>query len=348
MANFTTPIGRIVQGNPLVENIQYDDNNQPKINKQGQVTKSWYLNVAFDKANPETLQMIEAIYRQAATEYPNLFPYGYQPQANPGNPGAGQPPIHAGGCIRQDFAYKIKDGDGFDANGKPHSAKEGWKGCYILQIATYAGQPKVVNGLQGNNLITEVGSGPNHIKTGDFVRVGLDVKSNGWKGDAQSKPGMYVNPTVVQLVGYGDLIQGGPDPDQVFAQQTAYIPQGMSTTPTAAAMPAPMQAPGQLGTLPPQPQALPQALPQAQPQPLPQVQPQAQPQPLPQVQAQTPAPQALPVLPNTQLVANVIAQAPQYVVTAAAQQMGYTLESLRAMGHTDDVLVSNGFIQLAG
>lgn len=342
MANFTTPIGRIVQGNPLTENIQYDDKQQPKVNKQGQVVKSWYLNVAFDKANPETIAMIEAIYRQAATDYPALFPYGYQPQANPGNPASGQPPIHAGGCIRQDFAYKIKDGDGFDANGKPHSAKEGWKGCYIVQISTYAGQIRVVNGLNGNSPITEVGSGPNHIKTGDFVRVGLDVKSNGWTGDPQSKPGLYVNPTVVQLVGYGDLIQGGPDPDQVFAQQTAYIPAGMSTTPTAASMPAPMQAPGQLGTLPPQPQALP-PMQTPPPQALPQTPP---PQALPQVQ-QPQAP-ALPVLPNTQLVQNVIAPQPQYVVTPAAQAGGYTLESLRAMGHSDEVLLQNGFIQLAG
>lgn len=343
MANFTTPIGRIVQGNPLVENIQYDDKNQPKLNKQGQVVKSWYLNVAFDKANPETIAMIEALYKQAAADYPGLFPYGYQAQANPGNPTAGQPPIHPGGCIRNDFAYKIKDGDGFDANGKPHSNKEGWKGCYILQISTYAGQPRVVNGLQGNSPVTEVGSGSAaHIKCGDYVRVGIDVKSNGWQGDAQSKPGMYVNPTVIQLVGYGDLIQGGPDPDQVFAQQTAYIPQGMSTTPTAAPLPGaglpPMQAPGQLGNLPPQ--QAPQQLP-------PQQAPQQLPPPVQQAPVQQ-APQQLPVLPNHQLVQNVVQQAPQYVVTPAAAQAGYTVESLRAQGYTDDVLLQNGFIQLVG
>lgn len=347
MANFTTPIGRIVQGNPLVENIQYDDKNQPKLNKQGQVVKSWYLNVAFDKANPETIAMIEALYRQAATDYPTLFPYGYQAQANPGNPGAGQPPIHAGGCIRSDFAYKIKDGDGFDANGKPHAAKEGWKGCYILQIATYAGQPRVVCALNGNGAVTEVGSGSHaHIKCGDYVRVGIDVKSNGWQGDPQSKPGMYVNPTVIQVVGYGDLIQGGPDPDQVFAQQTAYIPQGMQTAPTAGApmpgsLPPPMAAPGQLGTLPPQ-------TPAPQPQQLPPIQQTPPPQQLPPVQQAPQTPPALPVLPNHQLVQNVVAQAPQYVVTAAAAAQGHTVESLRAAGYADDVLLQNGFIQLAG
>lgn len=347
MANLTTPIGRIVQGNPLVENIQYDDKQQPKINKQGAVVKSWYLNVAFDKANPETLAMIEALYRQAATDYPGLFPYGYQPQANPGNPAAGQPPIHAGGCIRSDFAYKIKDGDGFDANGKPHAAKEGWKGCYILQIATYAGQPRVVCALNNNSPVTEVGSGSHaHIKCGDYVRVGIDVKSNGWQGDAQSKPGMYVNPTVIQVVGYGDLIQGGPDPDAVFAQQTAYIPQGMQTAPTAGApmpgsLPPPMAAPGQLGQMPPVQQAAPQQLPppvqQAAPQQLP-----------PPIQAAPQTPQALPVLPNHQVVQAVVAQVPQYVITPAAAAQGHTVDSLRAQGYADDVLLANGFIQLAG
>lgn len=333
MAKLTSPIGRIVQGNPLTENIQYDDRTkQPKINSKGDVVKSWYLNVAFEKANPETGPMIQALYQQAAADFPALFPYGYQAQARQDT----QPPIHAGGCIRSDFAFKIVDGDGYDANGKPHSNKEGFAGCYILKISTYAGQIRVVNGLKANAPITDVGVGPDHIKTGDYVRVGLDFKGNGWAGDATSKPGIYLNPDVVQLVGFGTLIQGGPDADQVFATQSAYVPQGMSTTPVAAAMPTPMQAPGQLGNLPPQ-------IPAQQPPQLPQLQQQAPvPQPLPQVQQQ---PQALPVLPNTQLVQNVVAQQPQYVVTPAAAAGGHTLESLRAAGYQDDVLLANGFIQ---
>lgn len=331
MAKLTSPIGRIVQGNPLVENIQYDDNNQPKINKEGHVVKNWYLNVAFEKANPETISMIQAMYQQAATDFPALFPFGYQPQARQDT----QPPIHAGGCIRSDFAYKIIDGDGYDANGKPHSNKEGFKGCFVVRVSTYAGQIRVVNGLRANSPISEVGVGPDHIKTGDYVRVGLDFKGNGWAGASTSKPGIYVNPDVVQLVGFGTLIQGGPDADQVFATQTAYVPAGMSTTPIAASMPQPMNAPGQLG-----------ALPQQIPAPQPQIQQQAPaPQPLPQVQQQPQALPTLPVLPNTQLVQNVVAQQPQYVVTPAAAQGGHTLESLRAAGYQDDVLLANGFIQ---
>jgi len=104
--------------------------------------------------NPKTGEMVAAIQTEAARLFPALFPYGYQPAARADV----QPPINAGGCIRNDFAYKLIDGDGYDANGKAHSGKEGWKGCWILKISTYAGAMRIVNGLNNNAPITEVGN----------------------------------------------------------------------------------------------------------------------------------------------------------------------------------------------
>lgn len=305
---YTSPIGRIVQGNGLVGNPQTNDNtNTPKLGKNGEQLVNWYVSVAFDKANPKTGEMIAAIYTESARLFPALFPYGYQPAARADT----QPPINAGGCIRNDFAYKLVDGDGYDANGKAHALKEGWKGCWILKISTYAGAMRIVNGLSNNSPIGEVGVGPNHIKTGDFVVCCLDISSNGWKGDAQSKPGIYMNPDLLQLVGYGDAIISGPNPDELLKGAAAatggYVPQGMSTTPTVATLPG------------------------AAPLPTP-VQPAGVAGPLPGIGL----PQALPVA----------AAAPKYKISPEAAAQGLTKEALNAQGHTDESLLANGYLVL--
>jgi len=307
---YTSPIGRIVQGNGLIGNPQFVQGTQtPKLGKNGEQQVNWYVTVAFDKANPKTGEMIAAIQSEAARLFPQLFPYGYQPAARADT----QPPINAGGCIRNDFAYKVVDGDGYDANGKAHALKEGWKGCWILKISSYAGAMRVVNGLTANSAITEVGTGPNHIKTGDFVVCCLDISSNGWKGDAQSKPGIYVNPDLLQLVGYGDAIISGPNPDEMLKDVAAatggYVPAGMSSTPSVAALPgavglpAPLQPAGSAGALPVIPPA-----------------------------------NTLPGLPAT------APAAPQYVISPEAAAAGHTHAALTALGHTDDSLIANGYL----
>lgn len=304
---YTSPIGRIVQGNPLVGNPQTIQNtNTPKLGKDGNQQVNWYANVAFDKANPKTKEMITAIFTEAARIYPALFPFGYQAAARADT----APPIHAGGCIRSDFAFKLKDGDGYDANGKPHANKEGWKGHWIVQISTYAGAMRVVNGLKGNAPITELGTGPDFIKCGDFVICCLDIKTNGWAGDAQSKPGIFMNPDLLQLVGYGDPIVSGPNADEMLKDAAAatggYVPAGMSTTPTVAALPgvglpAPLALPGTAGPLP-TPSGLPSITPPA------------------------------------------VLATPQYTLSPEAVAAGHTKEALNAAGHTDESLLANGYL----
>lgn len=381
MTKYVSPIGRIVQGNPLIANPQFDDRTkQPKLGADGNQLNNWYINVAFDKRDPNTAPMIQAIYEEAARAFPALFPFGYQAVARADT----QPPIHAGGCIRNDFAFKIKDGDGFDANGQPHSKKEGWAGQWIVQVSTYAGAMRVVDGNKNNAPVTEVGLGPNHIKTGDFVVVALDFKSNGWKGDAQSKPGLYMNPDLVQLVGYGDAIVGGPDANEVFKNvDRSFVPAGMSTVPTAGAMPglpAPIQPAGSAGALPGLPAspalplvaaAAPQYVisPEAAAQGLTKESLNAQghtdesliahgylvPAPaaaavaLPSLAPALPglaASPALPVIPNHALVTNVLAT-PQFIIAPAVAQQGHTIESLLAAGHTHEALLTAGYITKA-
>lgn len=349
MTKRLSPIGRIVQGNPLVGNLQFDDRTkQPKMKADGSgQQENWYINVAFDKKDPDTLAMIGEIYAEAARCFPQLFPQGVNFQAA------------NFGCVRADFAVKLIDGDGLDPNGQPHSKKEGFGGCWIVKVSTYAGAMRCVNGLQNNAPITD----PEQIHTGNYVRVALDFKTNGWAGDGSSKPGLYMNPDLVQLAGYGQKIVGGPDANVVFAAPAAYVPAGMSTTPVGGAampsLPTPVQPAGTAGPLPGI--GLPPALPAVAAAPKYKISPEAAaqgltkealnaqghtdesllangylvldtapvPQTLPTIAPALPtiAPvtPALPVIPNHALVAQVLAT-PQYVVAPAFAAAGHTME----------------------
>lgn len=296
-----SPVGRIVQGNPLFKSaVMEDDGKTQKTGKDGQPSFNYWFNVAFDKRDPAVWPMICAIKQDAAAAFPQLFPQGWNPNA------ANE------GCVRPDFAFKIKDGDGTDLNGKPHSAKEGWGGCYILQISTYAAQPRCYDGLANNAPITEL----EQIHTGKFVRVSLDIKGNGWTGQGNSKPGIFVNPDGVQLVGHGAKISSGPDAETMFAAPVAgYIPPGMSTTAPVAAIAMPGQP---------------------------------TPQQAPAIQMPTPTPQQPPVVATPQMTPPLAVQAPTaptYTMTPAAQ--GYTREQWHAAGQTDDQLIAAGYMTVS-
>jgi hypothetical protein len=291
-----SPVGRIVQGNPLFKSPVMDDvTKQQKIGKDGQPSFNWWITVAFDKRDPDTWPMICAIKQEAASAYPQLFPQGWNPNAQ------------NEGCVRPDFAFKVVDGDGTDLNGKPHSNKEGWGGHYIVKISTYAGTMKCYDGLQNNLPITDM----EQIHTGKYVRVSLDIKGNGWTGQGNSKPGLFVNPDGVQLVGHGAKISGGPDADTMFAQPVSgYIPPGMSTTAPVAAISMPGHQPA-----PQQAMQMPQMTPAPQAQP--------------QMQMQAPQPSAAPV----------------YTMTPAAH--GYTREQWLANGQTDESLIAAGYMTVS-
>ena len=288
-----SPVGRIVQGNPLFKSaVMEDDGKTQKTGKDNQPSFNYWFNVAFDKRDPETWPLICAIKQEAAASFPQLFPAGW----NPNSPNEG--------CVRPDFAFKVKDGDGIDLNGKPHANKEGWAGCYIVQVSTYAGQPRCYDGLADNAPITEL----EQIHTGKFVRVSLDVKGNGWTGQGNSKPGLFVNPDGVQLVGHGAKITSGPDAATMFAQPVGgYIPPGMSTTAPVASIAMPGQ-------------------------PAPQMQMPGQPAPQMQMPQMTPQPQ-------------MAAPAPVYTMTPAAQ--GYTREQWLANGQTDESLIAAGYMTVS-
>ena len=379
MAKRLSPIGRIVQGNPLkMWPVLDDTTKQPKMKKDNSGPRQqWYINVAFSKQDPDTLAMVGEIWQEAARSFPQFFPQGAQPT------------LLNYGCTRSDFAIKLVDGDTTDQNGQPHSNKEGWAGHWIVKIKTEAGAMRCYDGLNNNMIITEEEA----IHTGKYVRVSLDFVGNGWQPGQNTKPGLFMNPDGVQLVGHGPKIQSGPDANTMFAApvNSGYVPAGMSTTPVASA------------AMPGQPVMPQMAAPQAQPvytmtaaaqgftreqwhtagqsdeqliaagymtvstpAPQPQMQgpaPQPQQPVMPQMQAPVPmgnapqmaAPQVTPqaqapVMPQMQVATpqpftQPAAQQRTYTMTPSAQ--GFTREQWHAAGQSDDTLVAAGMMVIS-
>ena len=162
------------------------------------------------------------------------------------------------------------------------------------------------DGMAGNVEITD----PERIYRGCYAVAAIEVKTNGATGT--NTRGLYINSQGVQMVGHGERILGGANPDELFGAagaaipQGAYVPAGMSTTPVAPPAPAAMQA----APTPPAPHMV------ATPPP---------------VQAPAMAlPTPPPAVPHPTFVQQAVA--PQFVLTPAGQAQGFTIEQWYACG----------------
>lgn len=295
MGQIKTPLGRIIWGHPMKHQFKTDDDNN-QVLKDGQPVKVWSFGLAIPK------DQFAPVWADMAATAQAMFGQG----------------------IPQNFAWKYKDGDtALDKNGQPLNRKEGYAGHYILTVSTEAFAPSCYkwDGSKWQQLTEE------QIKTGDYCAVGLNIVAH--QGQGKKKPGLYLNPTAIELVYYGQAIFNGPDPvTSLGAAPTQYaMPAGASATPMSGApanAPA-MPQPGMpMGGAPAMPGQMPAGAPMQQPQyaPPPVQQPQyapppmqpAQPaydyvqnvtgQPYPQQPVQMPAPGGMPQMPG--------APAPQY------------------------------------
>lgn len=285
MTECTTPVGRIVWGHPgrarQKTHMDGAQKGQPVL-RDGQPVQQWSFGVAFDKAAFQA-EIWPAMSAEIHSGYPN-----------------GVPPR---------FSYKYVDGDGIDNNGQPFSNREGYAGCFVLAISTEAFAPPIYRlnpQTGGYDQLTE-----DQIKTGDYVRVGLNFKVNVATGTLT--PSIYVNPVAVELVGYGEAIHTGPDAATLFGGAAPQLPPGASATPVASSStgmpgmgqpPAPQPAQGGM----PAPQPVAQPAPVQQPpapahdfvdnagnqQPAPMQQPPAPAQGMPAQQPAPPAPGGMP------------------------------------------------------
>ena len=295
-----TPVGRIVQGNPLVGNQVKDDHGALVFNQDGTPKLNYYMGLAISKQDPAAQQLIAKIDAEARAAWPNLF-----------DPATGE-------CRDKKFSIKYFDGDGFDHNGKAFAEREGMAGHWIIRLQS--NYPlRSYDGMAGNVEITD----PERIYRGCYAVAAIEVKTNGATGT--NTRGLYINSQGVQMVGHGERILGGANPDELFGAagaaipQGAYVPAGMSTTPVAPPAPAVMQA---APTPPPAPHMV------ATPPP---------------VQAPAMAlPTPPPAVPHPTFVQQAVA--PQFVLTPAGQAQGFTIEQWYAAGYTEAQLLQNGTI----
>lgn len=173
---------------------------EPVLDEQGQQVREYGFGLAIPKTSLNSDP--DNIWTVLHSEAMKLFP-----QIPPG------------------FAMKFKDGDGVDDKGQPFSSREGYAGHIVLSCITRIPIQWYIF-QNGQNIITNEG-----IKCGDYVNVQLQVRAHGAIG--QGKPGLYVNPLAVQLVGYGKEIVNRPQGNDIFGMSQPAVPQGASATPIA-------------------------------------------------------------------------------------------------------------------
>lgn len=213
---FTTPVGRIVAGDLFTPRTT-DHAGAPLVVKTGanagQPRQEYYIGLAIAKTDPNFGALWAAMTQAGRQGFPTLF------DAN-------------GNCLRQDFAFKLIDGDStvMNQNNNRPCDKEGYPGHWVLNLATSIA-PKIYD--RNNQLIAAESKA---VKRGDYVRVHLSIAPN---GNAQ-KPGIYLNPVAVQFSHAGEEIFSGIDAAAIFgANPMPAAPVGAVTTPqpTLAAMP---------------------------------------------------------------------------------------------------------------
>ena len=224
-----TAPGRIVWGNPLTGREKKDNSGQ-RVLKDGKPVLEYQFGLAIPK--DQFAELGAAMQQEAAAACPQGIP--------------------------ADFAFKTKDGDtGVDGRGNPLNQKTGYAGCFVIACSTEF--PIPVYKREGSAFV-QLTQG---VKTGDYARVQLTINGHGRAvGKMGAKPGLYLNPNMVEFLGYGEEIRGAANPDDAFGEPVAALPQGASATPVASG-PAPS-----FGTQPlqQQPPAAPQA-PSAPPAP---------------------------------------------------------------------------------
>lgn len=346
---FLTPVGRLVQGSPWILN-ETDREGKPLVTQDGKPKKQCFFAIAIEKTNPEWPAFWARLAQVAQGGYPQFF----NPQ---------------GQCIKPDFAWKVADGDGIDADGKPNNAKPGWAGHWVVRFSS-SFLPRCFE--KGKYAAHQQLSDERSIKPGFFVRVGGLMQAN----IGSKKPGLYLNADLVELNFVGEEIVFGRDAGAALgAQQSTYVPQGavqlgmqqppMGGVPNAPMGMSPQQAAAPMGM---QPQTMPanaggmpaMGAPGFAQQPQ---NPMATVAPMNAVNPGMMQPHGMPgtaVTPNTGFVQGAMQAAgvpqPGMMPTPAAQPVlqptpkaqGYTVEQFLANGFNVEQLINEGYFVRVG
>lgn len=227
---------------------------------------------------------------------------------------------------RPNFAWKIIDGDSQQPNdrGKKPCDQEGHAGHWILRFGgAFAPEVGTLNGGTWRVL-----TDPNAVKCGDYIQVKGSVEFN---GDANGKPGIYMNHSGVKYDRPGEFIRNGG-----FDGASAGFTESQSAPPVGGGVP---------GGFAPPPAAAPAPIPTGMP-PMVQVPGATMPTATPYQPhtgftagpAAAPAPVAPPAAPPAPPAAPV---APVRQMTAAATG---PYEAYIAAGWNDDLLRQHGLM----
>ena len=293
--NFTTPVGRLIMGS-CTKAQDKDADGKPLLIKsgpnQGKPTQKFFIAVAIPKNPGES--------HWAQTEWgAKIWAKGHADA-----PGIAQNPA---------FAWKVQDGDSQVPNKKGHKLadSEGAAGCWIVFLSTSL----PISTYDSKGTPASLGTA---IKRGDYVQVAVTCAYN----QSSQNPGIYLNPTMVALAGYGKEIVSGPDPTAAGFGVGVVLPPGASATPIGG-MPTGAAPPPPTGAAPPPPAAsaptapyVPPAAAGAPPPPAP--------APNPAILGAAPLPPAGPVL--------------------TAKAGTFTLQQLVGAGWTMDTLTANGYL----
>ena len=224
-SNFTSPVGRMVQGD-IFKPRTTDQQGNPLTIKSGpnagQPRSDYFVAVAVPKDSPDWPAFKALVDAEAKAAWP---------QGQHSSP---------------KFSNKIIDGDGMDDNGKSNADKPGFAGCWVVRFssgfapALWARSKVLPEHMRSPDPESFVQvTDPSVLKRGYFIRVAGNVAGN----NNQQSPGLYMNYNMVELVGYGDEIVSGPTASMAFGSPAA-APTGQSApAPTAAAPAASAPAP---------------------------------------------------------------------------------------------------------
>lgn len=236
---FLTPVGRIVQGHPMKQQAKTDKKTkQPKLGRDGKPLYEYFCALAIPK--PQFEQHLRQWFDHAARTF---WPQGQ--------------------WQRRDFAWKFVDGDSTEVNqaNRRWCDYEGYPGHFVLSLRSgFAYQIVAPDGV--TPIVDET-----KIKCGDFARAYIRV--NGNAAEADQKPGLYLNPQFLQLMGYGEQIRGNGQIDAVAVIRAAGapppLPPGANPVPVApgAASQRPAPAPLAAHQPPPPPPPPPRVAPAA-------------------------------------------------------------------------------------
>jgi hypothetical protein len=210
------PGGRLVMGS-LIEKVIKDQKGQPiPLEKQ-----QYFFGIAVPKNAPGVTEIINSLWTLAATDYGNVPLVMAQV-----NQGLGA----------QSFAWKISDGDvpNYDDKGQLRPVLDHHKGCFIFKFKT----SYVISACDDQG----IDIGLDKIKVGDYVDLLFNAQIN---GNLDHTAGIYLNPTHIRRLGYGEAIVTGVSASRAFAGRAAVIPPGATAMPTGAPMgnAAPVQQP---------------------------------------------------------------------------------------------------------